>query len=549
MSTNRKRDIEFKHYGAVVNVLFISLVLIVASISSILTQVSPAYAVGNMYITPASGSVINNGNIILNLRINPTTAVTVVEATVGFNPASLQFVSINSSSSPFDATVQQTVSSSTIKIARAKLDSAGVSTDALIASITFKALPYTGSSPVTLTAANAAYDGAYTNPSASGATVNFTPGSCPAGQTGTPPSCTTTPATTGGGTTATSPAPSKTTTSKPQTTTITPPQPAQTAPATTDSKGSPLEVPVISNQNTQYTILSITATTNMPARTYLVYGISRESLNVQTPLTESGKTHTHSVAKGLSPGARLFYKIVATDGTSTKESITMSVSLKGVSVKVALLDKNMKKISNQKVTLLPSNLEATSDDNGSIVFSDIAPNDYIVRIVKEGKAFEQHITVVSNVVTDNGTQTSEQQLQAVVFDDYVAPVSWLPVWAWYVGGAILAFIALCGFALHSWRKNGIVRNWYARARDRGVNQKLNGVALGGFAPAIGLSATPNTVVGSRIPYSTNTIAETPSIVSTLPSPSIPQVPLRQPTIVNSEENYISFDSQSGDRHV
>lgn len=181
MSTNRKSDREFKYYGAVVNSLFISLVLIAASISSILTQVSPAYAIGSMYITPASSSVVNNGNITLNLRINPTTAVTVVEATVNFNPASLQFVSVNSSSSPFDATVQQTVPSSTIKIARAKLDSACVSTDALITSITFKALPYTGSSPVTLTAANAAYDGTYTNPSASGATVNFAPGSCPVG--------------------------------------------------------------------------------------------------------------------------------------------------------------------------------------------------------------------------------------------------------------------------------------------------------------------------------------------------------------------------------
>lgn len=132
-------------------------------------------SVGRIYVTPDNGSAAQNGTITLSLRINPITPVTVVETTVNFDSSKVQFVSIDTSASPFDASVEQTVATSTVKVARAKLDSAGISTDALIATITFKSLALNGTSPVTLSSANAAFDGAYTNPSSTGATVNFIP--------------------------------------------------------------------------------------------------------------------------------------------------------------------------------------------------------------------------------------------------------------------------------------------------------------------------------------------------------------------------------------
>jgi len=552
MSAKHEKIQGKQHYRVSIKGLCVSLLLVVSSVASILTQSTPVSAVGSMYITPASSSVAHDGTITLNFRINPTTAVTVVEGTVGFNPASLQFVSVNSSASPFDATVQQTVSASSVKIARAKLDSAGISTDALIASVTFKALPYSGSSPVTLTAANAAYDGAYTNPSASGATVNFTPGSCPAGQTGTPPSCTT-PAATG---TTSTPTPTKTNTptSTPQTTTSTPTQSTQATPTpTTNTTKTNLDVPAISNETGQYTMLNITATTNIAAQVRLVYGTSEDNLNVQTSLTTSGKTHSLSVAEGLTPGTKLFYKIVATDGQSTKETTVRAISLKGMSAKVGLLDKNMKAIANQKVTLLPSGTEATSDGNGSALFSNIAPGEYIVQLAKDGKTYEQHITILANTVTSDGVQTSEQQLQAVVFDGYIAPVSWFPVWGWYVGGAIVALAALVAFGIRSWRKNGIVRDLYARVRDYRVNQKLKGVALGGFAPAAGTSAIPDEAVGSKTAASPGELV-TPAFAA--PVPTIPQTHLPRPIDTseglsyesipaNSAHNNTTFDNHEG----
>lgn len=491
--------INYKHQKISQNKVFtkrilLALMLTVASVLSILYQAAPVFAVGSMYLIPTNGSVARDGLITISFRINPSTPVTVVEGTIGFNTAALQFVGIDSSGSPFDASVQQTVSAGSIKISRAKLDSAGVGSDALIANITFKALSYSGSSPVSLTAANAAYDGSYTNPSASGATVNFTPGVCPAGQTGTPPTCAV--ASTGGGGSSNPSATPKTT----------PANPAQTTPAATTAAQSALETPVISNKTNQYTTFGITVTTNISAQVQLVYGVSRDALNIQTNVTASGISHALSVSEGLTPGSQVFYKVVASDGKSTKESNIQSVSLKGISVKVALLDKNMKAITNQTVALVPSDTEATSGSNGVVVFDGLSPRDYTVQMQKDGKTYQQHITVQSNIVTSNGTQTSAQQLQAVIFDSYEAATLGFPLWAWYVGGGIVVLGALGLIGYRSWRYNGIIRNWYARMSDYKITKELKDVAVGDFTPVSGSSATPHSAIGSKSPVDTVNIS-------------------------------------------
>ncbi len=128
----------------------------------------------SIYINPANTNVAMDGNVTVAVRINPGSAVTVVQTTINFNPAHLEYVSINTSASPFDTNVQQTVGASSITTVRAKLDPSGISTDSLIAEITFRALQSSGSSALTVSDANAAFDGNYTNPSTSGATITFT---------------------------------------------------------------------------------------------------------------------------------------------------------------------------------------------------------------------------------------------------------------------------------------------------------------------------------------------------------------------------------------
>ncbi len=131
-------------------------------------------SIGNIYLSPASPSVANGANTTVNLRINPGTAVTAVQATINFDSAKLAYVSVNYAGSPFTSTIEETVGPSSITIVRALLNPTGVSTDSLVASIVFNALVSTGTSNLTSSNANAIYNDTYTNPSSAGATVTFT---------------------------------------------------------------------------------------------------------------------------------------------------------------------------------------------------------------------------------------------------------------------------------------------------------------------------------------------------------------------------------------
>lgn len=131
-------------------------------------------SIGNIYLSPASPSVSGGANTTLNLRINPGTAVTAVQATINFDPAKLAYVSISYGGSPFTSSIEETVGPDSITIVRALLNPSGVSTDSLVASIVFNALVSTGTSSVSLSDANAIYNDSYTNPSSTGATVTFT---------------------------------------------------------------------------------------------------------------------------------------------------------------------------------------------------------------------------------------------------------------------------------------------------------------------------------------------------------------------------------------
>ena len=127
---------------------------------------------GNLYLSPATSSVLVNDNFDLTLRFAPGTTVDGVQATLNYDATKMQFVSLDSAGSPFDTVLgAQTGGSGTVNIAQGNL-SGGVSTDALVVKVTFKALAGTGSGTVTITG-NATKAGTYTNPTTTAATVNF----------------------------------------------------------------------------------------------------------------------------------------------------------------------------------------------------------------------------------------------------------------------------------------------------------------------------------------------------------------------------------------
>ena len=406
---------------------------------------------GTMYLTGTS-SAAHDGTVTLHLRINPGTAVTVVQSNVIYDATKLQYVSINTASSAFDTTISQSQSSGSIQIDRAKLNSAGVTTDSLIATITFIALPYNGSTNVSLGASsNAAYDGAYTNPALAGTTVNFTPGSCPAGQTGTPPNCSTPPASGGstGGSTSTS-GKTGSTSSTPSSTSNPTQAPSQ------PSASSSLAAPTITKADFQYTQATVTATTNVAAQVQLKYGLSANNLSLQTTPSQLGTTHTLSISDNLPVATTIYYQLVATDGKSTQTSAVKNTKTKGLVANILLLDKNRKPLAGQVVSI--GDKKKTSSKDGYVTFDTLTPGEHALVLTSGSKKHAQSFVILANITTEKGRQSTPQQNIFVVYRDYT-PWSLLDQWPWITGGTLLAG---AGAAAYVWRqRNGGV--WQRKA--------------------------------------------------------------------------------------
>jgi hypothetical protein len=127
---------------------------------------------GNLYISPASSNVLVGNNVTVVLRINPGTSLDGVMATVNFDSTKLQFVSANTTGTPFTTVLQSpTAGTGTVTVSSGLLGSS-VSTDSLVMTMTFTAVAGSGSTQLTVTG-NATHGGAYTNPTTTPGTVNF----------------------------------------------------------------------------------------------------------------------------------------------------------------------------------------------------------------------------------------------------------------------------------------------------------------------------------------------------------------------------------------
>lgn len=127
---------------------------------------------GNLYISPTTASVLINNNVTVDVRLTPGTTVDGVEVSLTYDATKLQFVSIDPTGSPFDIELgSQTGGSGTVTLTRGNL-SGGVSTDARVAQVTFKALAGSGTS-VIQTTGNATKAGVYINPTTANSTITL----------------------------------------------------------------------------------------------------------------------------------------------------------------------------------------------------------------------------------------------------------------------------------------------------------------------------------------------------------------------------------------
>jgi hypothetical protein len=128
---------------------------------------------GSLYQSPATRSVNINTSFTESVRLTPNTTVDGVSATLTYDQTKLQFVSVDVSNSPFDVQLgTASGGNGTVTMNLGNL-SGGVSTDALVATVTFKALAGSGTT-IIQTTGNATKNGGYTNPATSNATITLT---------------------------------------------------------------------------------------------------------------------------------------------------------------------------------------------------------------------------------------------------------------------------------------------------------------------------------------------------------------------------------------
>jgi len=367
-------------------------------------------APNQIYLSPSSVSVQNGNNFTVSLRATPGSPSDGVEATITYDQAKLQFVSIDSSSSAFNAQLAQSGGSGSVNIIRGSL-SGTVSADSMVAQITFKALAGSGTTPLTISAGNMTSSGSYTSPSLVGATISLT-----TPVVVTPPVTPVTPPT--------QPTPSQNT-PKPSTTTPAPstgtPTPNNTG--TADAPPAPSaqkEVDLKQAQkhiefNTGY--FNVTAAKNVSV--YFVFGIDAGQLQSATTPTAFGTNHDIKLDGQLvSPGLTYYYKVIVKDEAgAVSESEVQSFKTKGYTVKMAIKDADGNPLKARKLALHSDPQAGETDASGEITFENVAPGDHHLEYEQGGKVYSETVTVASEPIQEaaDGTQTAAAQDLAVVF--------------------------------------------------------------------------------------------------------------------------------------
>ncbi len=406
------------------------------AISGLFFVKSALAATGTIYITPASNSVQNGSTLTVSVRVNPGTTIDSVQGTVTYDASKLQFISVDTSGSAFSTELQNSQSSGSVVFARGDFG-AGVSADALIEKISFKALVGSGSGTLGLTGANADAGGTFTNPSSTGASVSFTtpPATCPAGQTGTPPNCTT-PTPPGGGSTGGGSSGGGSSgggsSSGGSHSGGGSGSGGSTGGGSTGTGGN-TDKPVckVNNVRAFYTKAEISMSTSKAAQVYIKYGLDPKNLSFNTAPDGTGTSHSAVLDPAtLIPGQTYYYVAVSKDASgNTSETTVNKLQTKGLKVTVGVFDVNHKPLRNKTVTLHSTPQTAKTDANGFVTFDNVSPGDHHVVYAAGKKSYDQSVGVVNNVQTTGDSQSAAAQSFSVVYGFAQSSLS-IPVWVW-----------------------------------------------------------------------------------------------------------------------
>ncbi|HTE21727.1 MAG TPA: cohesin domain-containing protein [Candidatus Limnocylindria bacterium] len=380
-------------------------VLAIAFIGAALLQHSLA-ATGKIYLSPSSASVLNGSNVKLALRITPGTAVDGVEATLTYDKAKLQFVSIDSGSSAFSIQLQQSGGNGTVQVSRGLLGGT-VSSDALIASVTFKALTGSGTTSPSVSG-NATAGGAYTNPAGGSATVALKSSATQPKPTPNPPANNDTD--TGGsndnGSGGSTGQPSGN-------------QGSQGGSGGTSKPNASKPTLEVKQKSIQLTKAIILISSNKKVQVSAQFGTDKERLSVSTPITKFNKEHQLAFnQKLLIPGTTYYYQVTAEDEQGNKTtSEVQSFKTKGYRVTFILMDKLERLMRKKKVTLHSDPMTGTTNDNGQVTFDNVAPGGHTLEYTVDKQTYKQSVDVPDQVIkeSEDGTQIVDPQSVPAVF--------------------------------------------------------------------------------------------------------------------------------------
>jgi hypothetical protein len=318
--------------------------LIAALISATFLVSSPSstQAGGSLYVSPSGTSVAGGSSFSLYVRVNATSTVDAVQANLSYPAEKLTFLG-SYAGSAFEIQAESSGGGGSIRIGRGTLSAK--SGDQLVATISFRAIPSSGSATVAFTSGSEAVKGGSVVVSAtSGSTITFT-----------------------------EPAPA--------------PKPApkdKTAPKISNIKVT----------NIGLTAATVTWKTNEKASSIVEYGPTKK-LGLIASSNKLTKTHKVSLSKKLLlAGSKYYYQVKSKDkaGNVAKSKVT-SFKTKGYSIKLKILDSQGNPLEKVKVKLIPGLEETTTSETGVAIFTDVAAGEHSVNVTVGDQVLAAQIVV------------------------------------------------------------------------------------------------------------------------------------------------------------
>lgn len=336
---------------------FLIIALLLGAFSFI--NVQSAHAGASLYLSPGGSTVTQGSSFSVSVRTNTGGAkVNAVQANLSYPADKLDFLGISTGGTSFEITAEGSGGGGSIRMGRGTVSAK--SGDLLIATVSFRAKPSSGSATVSFTGGSAVVSSS-TNKSilsgSSGGTYSFSEA---------------------------------------------PPPPKPKPKDKTAPKISDVEV-----TNLTKTSATITWKTNESSDSKVNWGPTKK-YGIVASSSKLIKSHSVKLDKRLlTPGATYHFQVKSADKSGNKAtSKDKSFIVPGYSVEIKVTDEEGNPIEGAKVTLVSVG-ETTTDDSGVAKFENTPAGEHAVIIEYGGKTLSQ----VVNVEDKDKPQSFEVQIE------------------------------------------------------------------------------------------------------------------------------------------